>query len=315
MPAKAFIFAFLKCRIMKFFFLLISFLSFTYADAQQTYPLYENIIPNSKPTVDKEKSVNNGILIISEVSVPTITVYQPKKQNKSKSAVIICPGGGYGILASGHEGSDVALALNKMGITAFVLKYRLPNDEIMQDKTIGPLQDAQRALQMVRERAKEWKIDAAKVGIMGFSAGGHLATSASTLFDHALIDNKSQTSLRPDFSILIYPVISFSDSLTHLGSRENLAGKNPSEEIKKRYSCELQVTSNTPKAFIVHASDDADVSVKNSLAYYEALLSNKIYGEMLLYPHGGHGFGMNNKTTSDKWMDNLKSWMDANGWL
>lgn len=315
MPAKAFIFAFLKCRIMKFLFLLISFLSFTYADAQQTYPLYENTIPNSKPTVDKEKSVNNGILIISEVSVPTMTVYQPKKQNKSKSAVIICPGGGYGILASGHEGSDVALALNKMGITAFVLKYRLPNDEIMQDKTIGPLQDAQRALQMVRERAKEWKIDVAKVGIMGFSAGGHLAASASTLFDHPLIDNKLETSLRPDFSILIYPVISFSDSLTHLGSRENLAGKNPSEEIKKLYSCELQVTSNTPKAFIVHASDDADVSAKNSLAYYEALLSNKIYGEMLLYPHGGHGFGMNNKTTSDKWMDNLKSWMDANGWL
>ncbi|WP_296147720.1 alpha/beta hydrolase [uncultured Flavobacterium sp.] len=300
---------------MKIFFLLISFLGFTFANAQQTYPLYENKIPNSKPTADKEKSVNNGILIISEVSVPTITVYQPKKQNKSKSAVIICPGGGYGILAAGHEGSDVAQALNKIGVTAFVLKYRLPNDEIMEDKTIGPLQDAQRALQMVRERAKEWKIDSAKIGIMGFSAGGHLAASASTLFNRSLIDNKLKTSLRPDFSILIYPVISFSDSLTHLGSRENLAGKNPSKEIKKLYSCEMQVTPNTPKAFIVHASDDADVSVKNSLAYYQALLKNGIYCEMLLYPHGGHGFGMDNKTTLDKWMDNLKNWMLANDWL
>lgn len=313
--SKAVIFAFLNFSTMRFFILFFSLFWLTNGNAQKAYPLYENKIPNSKPTVDKEKSVNNGILIISEVSIPTITVYKPKKQNKSRSAVIICPGGGYGILASGHEGSDVALALNKIGVTAFVLKYRLPNDEIMADKTIGPLQDAQRALQIVRERAKEWNVDVAKVGIMGFSAGGHLAASASTLFEHSLIENKLQTSLRPDFSILIYPVISFSDSLTHLGSRENLAGKNPSEEIKKLYSCELQVTSNTPKAFIVHASDDADVSVKNSIAYYEALLSKKIYSEMLLYPHGGHGFGMNNKTISDKWMDNLKSWMSANGWL
>lgn len=283
--------------------------------AQKTFPLYEHAIPNSKPSPNIEKATNDGILIISGVSIPTLTIYQPKKQNKAKSAVIICPGGGYGILASGHEGSDVALALNKIGITAFVLKYRLPNDEIMEDKTIGPLQDAQRALQIVRERAGEWNIDAKKIGIMGFSAGGHLAASASTLFEKALIDNEKQISLRPDFSILIYPVISFSDSLTHLGSRENLISKNPPASLIATYSCELQVTSNTPAAFIVHASDDEDVSVKNSLAYYEALLKKGVFSEMVLYPRGGHGFGMRNKTTKDQWLDHLKHWMQSNFWL
>lgn len=300
---------------MRFFIVLFSVFNLSSAMAQKTFPLYENGIPNSKPSPNKEKATNDGILIISDVSVPTLSVYQPKKQNKAKSAVIICPGGGYGILAAGHEGSDVALALNKMGITAFVLKYRLPNDQIMADKTIGPLQDAQRALQIVRERGKEWNLDPKKIGIMGFSAGGHLAASASTLFENAYIDNQKQTSLRPDFSILLYPVISFSDSLTHLGSRENLIGKNPSASLIKHYSCELQVTSNTPPAFIVHASDDDAVSVKNSLVYYEALLQKGVFSEMLLYPRGGHGFGMHNKTTTDQWIDQLKHWMQSNSWL
>lgn len=300
---------------MRFFIVLFSVFNLSSAMAQKTFPLYENGIPNSKPSPNKEKATNDGILIISDVSVPTLSVYQPKKQNKAKSAVIICPGGGYGILAAGHEGSDVALALNKMGITAFVLKYRLPNDQIMADKTIGPLQDAQRALQIVRERVKEWNLDPKKIGIMGFSAGGHLAASASALFENAYIDNQKQTSLRPDFSILLYPVISFSDSLTHLGSRENLIGKNPSASLIKHYSCELQVTSNTPPAFIVHASDDDAVSVKNSLVYYEALLQKGVFSEMLLYPRGGHGFGMHNKTTTDQWIDQLKHWMQSNSWL
>lgn len=284
-------------------------------NAQQELPLYSGEIPNSIPSENKEKSINNGILIISNVSNPTLTIYQPKKKNVSKSTVIICPGGGYGILASGHEGADVARELNKMGVTAFILKYRLPNDSIMKDKSIAPLQDAQRAIQLVREKAKDWNIDATKVGIMGFSAGGHLAASASTLYENELITNTLHTSLKPNFSILIYPVISFSDSLTHKGSRENLLGKNPSEEKIKFYSTEIQVTKNTPTAFLVHASDDVDVSVKNSIAYYEALLKNKIYAEMLLFPRGGHGFGMINKTTDEKWMDSLKFWLKSNNWL
>lgn len=295
-------------------FLLLILFCFQ-VNAQQELPLYPEEIPNSIPSENKEKNSYNGVLIISNVSVPTLTVYQPKKKNASKSAVIICPGGGYGILASGHEGADIAKELNKIGVTAFVLKYRLPNDSIMKDKSIAPLQDAQRAIQLVREKAKNWNIDATKIGIMGFSAGGHLVASASTLYEKELISNVLRTSLKPNFSILIYPVISFSDSLTHKGSRENLLGKNPSSEKILFYSAELHVNENTPSAFLVHAADDMDVSVKNSIAYYEALLTNKVYSEMLLFPRGGHGFGMINKTTDEKWMDNLKLWLKSNNWL
>ena len=180
--------------------------------AQVEVPLYDKI-PNSKPSANNETSVTtDGILRISKVSVPTITMYKPAVSAKRSAAIIICPGGGYGILAAGHEGSDVAKVFNDWGITAFVLKYRLPDDAIMIDKTIGPLQDAQRAIQLVRQNAKEWNIDPAKIGIMGFSAGGHLASTASTHFEKAVIDNPGKISLRPDFSVLIYPVISFNDS-------------------------------------------------------------------------------------------------------
>jgi len=283
--------------------------------AQQVVPLYNGAIPNSKPSSIVEKTTNDGFLAITNVTTPTLTVYKPKKQSAQKSAVIICPGGGYGMLAAGHEGIDVAKALNDMGITAFILKYRLPNDAIMTDKSIGPLQDVQRAFQLVRENAAKYNIDPSKLGIMGFSAGGHLAASASTQYKREVIENPKHTSFRPDFSILIYPVISFTDSLTHMGSRDNLVGKNPSQEVIRLYSNELQVTKDTPKAFLVHSADDGAVPVGNSIAYYEALFKNGIYGEMLLYPHGEHGYGMDNRTTADKWMDNLKNWLIAEKFL
>lgn len=282
-------------------------------NAQTVLPLYEGVIPNSKPSANKEKSVTDaaGILRISKVSVPTLTMYVPEKQSEKRSAVIICPGGGYGILAASHEGTDVAKAFNEMGITAFVLKYRLPDDSIMVDKSIGPLQDAQRAIQLVRENAQQFNIDGAKIGIMGFSAGGHLAASASTRFTEQLIQNPKQTSLRPDFSIFIYPVISFMDGITHKGSRMNLLGKIQTLETLQKFSNELRVTEQTPPAFLVHAGDDLAVPVANSISYYEALLKQKIYSNMIIYPHGGHGFGMNNKTTKDKYMLNLKNWLNS----
>jgi len=214
--------------------------------SQELLPLYKTI-PNSKPSADKEKTASNSI--ISNVSIPTLTVYKPAKPNAQRSAVIICPGGGYRILASGHEGADVAKALNNIGVTAFVLKYRLPNDSIMKDKSIGPLQDVQRAFQIVRERVAEWNLDTAKIGVMGFSAGGHLAATASTQYNREVIENPKHTSFRPDFSILIYPVISFTDNLTHMGSRDNLIGKSPNEATIKRYSNELQVNAQTPLRF------------------------------------------------------------------
>jgi acetyl esterase/lipase len=297
---------------MKNTYILFALFSIMKLTAQEVLPLYAGAIPNSKPSDLKEKITNDGFYCVSNVTVPTLTVYKPKKQSAQKSAVIICPGGGYGVLAVGHEGTDVAKALNEMGITAFVLKYRLPNDAIMQDKTIGPLQDVQRAFQLVRERAAEWNIDTAKIGVMGFSAGGHLAASASTHYKREVIENPKHTSFRPDFSVLIYPVISFNDKLTHMGSRENLIGKNASQELVDRYSNELLITNDTPKAFLVHSADDGAVLVENSIVYYDALLKNKIYSEMHLYPLGGHGYGMNNPTTSEKWMDNLQRWLVAN---
>ncbi len=300
-----------KLALFAFMYSLLSTQTF----AQVVMPLYDKI-PNSKPSANNEKSVtNDGILIVSKVSVPTLTIYKPVKSSEKSAAVIICPGGGYGILAASHEGSHVAKAFNEWGITAFVLKYRLPDEAIMVDKTIGPLQDAQRAIQLVRQNAKEWNIDPAKIGIMGFSAGGHLASTASTHFEKPVIDNPKKISLRPDFSLLIYPVISFSDNLTHMGSRNNLIGQNPSAEKIKEYSNELQVKANTPPAFLVHAEDDGGVKVANSIQYYEALKRNNVKAEIRLYEKGGHGFGMNNKTTSDSWMERLKTWMKNNQYL
>ena len=285
--------------------------------AQEVLPLYNTAIPNSKTSVDKEKSIlgKDGVMRISDVSIPTLTVYKPEKSLDKGTAVIICPGGGYKILAASHEGLDVAGELNKMGVTAFILKYRLPNDTIMPDKSIGPLQDAQRAIQLVREQAEKWSIDPSKIGIMGFSAGGHLAATASTMYQKALIPNPKNTSLRPDFSILIYPVISFMDSFTHKGSRLNLLGANPDRATLEKYSNELSVDSKTPPAFLVHASDDLSVPVQNSISYYQALLKFKIYSNMIIYPHGGHGFGMINKTTNDRYMPSLQHWLVASKFL
>lgn len=300
---------------MKTAFILLATVFTINVTAQQVIPLYKDSIPNSIPSKNKEKTVDNGFLITQDVSVPSLTVFKPQKQSDKKSAVIICPGGGYAFLATGHEGKDVAEALNKMGVTAFMLKYRLPNDTIMKDKKIAPLQDAQRAIQLVRENAAQWNIDPNKIGIMGFSAGGHLAATASTQFEREVIANPKHTSLRPDFSILLYPVISFTDSLTHMGSRINLIGKNPSKELVEQYSNELQVTAKTPPAFLVHAADDGLVPIGNSIAYYQALLKNGVLSEILLYPHGEHGFGMINRSTNDRWMDNLKNWMKSGNFL
>jgi acetyl esterase/lipase len=239
----------------------------------------------------------------------------PARDKANGTAVIICPGGGYVHLAIDHEGYEVARKLNEMGIVAIVLKYRLPSDSTMIDKTIGPLQDAQEAIKLVRENAAAWGVNPNRIGIMGFSAGGHLASTAGTHFTKAVIENKAGTSLRPDFMILGYPVISFSDSIGHRGSRDNLIGHHPSEELIKEYSNELQVTPQTPPTFLVQAGDDKTVNVENSIHFYEALLRNGVPAEMHLYPHGGHGFGLHNPTTNDQWIERLQNWLDANGWL
>ncbi|TDH26441.1 alpha/beta hydrolase [Segetibacter sp. 3557_3] len=296
---------------MKIFFLLLLTLMVAGVQAQQVIPLYPGIIPNAKANAGKERVVtgDDGGARISKVSEPTLTVYLPPSGKSNGAAVIVCPGGGYARLAIKKEGDDVAQQLSEWGITAFVLKYRLPDDTLMQDKEIGPLQDAQRAIQLVRERATEWKLNKNKVGIMGFSAGGHLAGSLGTHYKNAVISNTSGINLRPDFMVLMYPVVSMTDSLAHMGSRTNLLGPSPSKKKITEYSNEMQVTRRTPPTFLVHAKDDKTVKVQNSVAFFDALQKKKVPAEIHLYEKGGHGFGLNNSTSPDKWMDWLKVWL------
>jgi len=276
--------------------------------AQESIVLYDKVPGGKSASIKENSDTTKGIVRIKNVFQPTLTVYRPEPALANGTAVVICPGGGYSMLAASHEGSDVAKRLAGWGITAFVLKYRLPDDVIMTDKTIGPLQDAQRALQIVRQRAGDWNIDTARVGIMGFSAGGHLASTASTHFATPVIDAAG-------FSILIYPVISFTDSLMHKGSRDRLLGTDLSPARIQAYSNEQQVHADTPPAFLIHAADDKTVPVGNSVAYYQALIANKVPAEMHLYQNGGHGFGLNNKTTADQWPERLQNWLLANKWI
>jgi acetyl esterase/lipase len=279
--------------------------------AQVVIPLYSQEIPNSKKVADEEYSrIEPGnILIVYKVSRPSLTIFLAPKEKATGAAVIICPGGGYSNLAMGYEGTEVAQRFNEAGISAFVLKYRIPNDGTMINKEIGPLQDAQRALQIVRSRAADWGIDPKRIGIMGFSAGGHLAATAGTHFQKAYIDNPDHVSLRPDFLLLIYPVISFKTPIAHMGSSNNLIGTNPSQEQIREFSNEMQVTDHTPPAFLVHAKDDNVVPYANSLVFAEALKSHHIQAKVFLYEKGGHGFGMTNNTSNIRWMDLCIHWI------
>jgi len=290
--------------------LVFAILFSCFAEAQQVIPLYDEV-PNavSKGKKERVEIGADGGARISQVTEPTLKVFLPAAGKGNGSAVIICPGGGYVRLSATKEGDDVAKVLSEWGVTAFLLKYRLPDDSIMQNKEIGPLQDAQRAIQLVRQRAAEWNIDTKKVGIMGFSAGGHLASTLGTHFKKAVINNKPRINLRPDFMILMYPVISFTDSLAHKGSRDHLIGTNANQSKIKLYSNELQVTKKTPPTFLVHAKDDKTVPYRNSVIFYEALQKKGVPAEIHLYEKGGHGFGLNNSTTTEKWTDWLKVWM------
>ncbi len=299
---------------MKFFksFLVLAMISSSVSFAQQQIPLYSNGVPNSKKTPSTYIEKVDQTDWITGVSIPTITPYLPGKGKVNGTAIIIFPGGGYAGLASGHEGRGIAQEFNKIGVTAFVVKYRLPSDSIMLNKTIGPLQDAQRAIQLVRERAAEWGINPRKIGIIGFSAGGHLASTLDTHYAKALIDNPNNISLRPDFAILVYPVISFGPE-AHVGSRENLIGTKPSPELIELYSNEKQITTDTPPTFLVHATDDDVVPVENSILFYEGLQKNKVKAELHIFEAGGHGFGLNNPKSSEHWFNWAANWLAGNG--
>ena len=302
----------LNCQIRKInaskSFLMICLLFSLISNAQEIVDLYPAAIPNSKQTGKKETFTSG---MFRGVSKPTLEVYLPEKEKASGAAVIIIPGGSYAVVVYQGEGISTAKQFAAKGIAAFVLKYRLPDDSILQNKTIGPLQDAQQAIKTVRENASKWGIDVNKVGIVGFSAGGHLASTAANHFQNALIENSNKTNLRPDFQVVVYPVISMQDSLTHRDSRNNLLGKNPSKEVIDQYSNELQVTNDTPPAYITHAADDKTVDVDNSIAYFESLRHHKVDVEMHIYPKGGHGFIFR----QPDWIDPLLLWMKKNKWI
>lgn len=278
--------------------------------AQRSLPLYgTDPIPNSKPAENREKSEVNDwkVEFTTETSEPTLTIFKPAKP--SGAAMIICPGGGYSGTATDHEGTQIAKALNDAGITAFVLRYRIPSDRYCVDKSLAPLQDAQQAIRLVRQRAAEWQIKPNKIGIMGFSAGGHLAATAATHFDF-LADAKcgDTTSVRPDFVALVYPVVSFRDGVGHDGSKENLIGKEASLQQVAFFSNELRVTPQSPPAFLVHAQDDW-VKMENSILFYEACLRNGVPAEAHFWAKGGHGFGLKNLVNGQEWMPWLVEWV------
>ncbi|HEX9825016.1 MAG TPA: alpha/beta hydrolase [Flavobacteriaceae bacterium] len=301
--------------------ILITFLFFgligTFYAQNKTITLWPNGAPNAITNSDyKEIEVikEGQLTSTSKVTVPTLSLFLPDKSTSNGAAVIICPGGGYSHLAIDKEGFKVAKWLNTLGITAFILKYRLPNDEIMENKTIGPLQDAQEAMRMVRRNAKTWNINPEKIGTMGFSAGGHLASTLSTHYlDEVYVHDT--ISAKPNFSILIYPVISMEQAITHEGSKTNLLGNAPSESLAEFYSNEQQIDSLTPPAFLVHATDDKAVPVENSIHYCMALKNNNVPAELHIYEKGGHGFGLGISDTNLYWTESCEHWLKSNKYM
>ena len=278
--------------------------------AQEVLPLYTGGIPNSTgykmQEVIVQKQGNEASWLI-KTSVPTITIYMPPPATFNGTAVLIFPGGGYGGLSMKAEGTDIAKEFVRNGMAAFIIKYRLPSDSIMKDKSIGPLQDAQAAIKFAREKAEKFKIR--RIGIIGFSAGGHLASTLGTHFRKSFIANTGNISLRPDFMILVYPVISMQDSLSEKGSRKNLLGDHPTDSVKHYFSNDEMVNTDTPPTWITHTQDDRVVDVENSIRFYQALRRSNIPAEMHLYPKGDHGFVLHLPTA--EWMRPVISWMNG----
>jgi acetyl esterase/lipase len=254
----------------------------------------------------------------SAADKPELAVYKAAKPNGA--AVVVCPGGGYGFLADDHEGKQVAEFLNSIGVTAFVLKYRIVTKDRPGPLGEAPLLDAQRAIRTVRAKAKDYEIDPKRIGIWGFSAGGHLASTATTHFDMGKKDGDDidKVSCRPDFSILAYPVITMETGVTHGGSRKNLLGDNPDEKLIELYSNEKQVTKDTPPVFIFHTSADTAVLPENAVRFYLACKKAKVPVEMHIYEKGRHGVGLGRDpkwTGGEKsvatWPDRLAEWMKA----
>lgn len=276
-----------------FFSILLSVATMLCAQNTFELPLWPAGAPNSNGLTGTEEDLEGGR--VANVIKPSITVYKADKPNGM--AIIMCPGGGYARLAMNHEGHDMAPWLNAQGITYIVLKYRMPNGHYEV-----PLSDAEQAIRLVRQHAKEWNIRPDRIGIMGASAGGHLAASLATLY--------SSNETRPDFQVLFYPVISMVPGVTHGGSRQNLLGNNPSQELEDKYTLEKQVNERTPQAFIMLSADDGAVPPANGIHYFEALLQHQVPATLHVYPTGGHGWGFRDAFTYKRqWTGELEKWL------
>ena len=277
------------------FFTFVMSLFFSKSISQEKILLYPQGATESNELKTEEKWRDMDFLL--DISEPRMYAYPASKENNCGTAVLICPGGGYSGVSAVKEGAEIAKWFNELGVSAFVLYYRMPNGHYEI-----PLKDAQTALSIIHKRSREWKINKKKIGIMGFSAGGHLASTVGTHF-------KTKAE-RPAFMLLAYPVVTMNKDLTHKGSRDNLLGKNPSDELVKLYSNELQVNKQTPPTFIIHARDDGAVPIANSENLLEALQKNKVPAKLVTYDEGGHGFGMRKKGIPvENWPQELKTWM------
>jgi acetyl esterase/lipase len=283
------------------------------AAQELTLPLYpEGKVPNYRASGETERRDSSGEVIkISLVQAPDLAIYLPSKRSATGTAVVICPGGGYVNLSYNWEGSEPARWLASKGIAAIVLKYRLPNSKSNISPHLTPLLDAKRAMRLVRANAARWNIRKDRIGIMGFSAGGHLASTLITRFDNGdpkAIDSIERESTRPDFAVLAYPVITMSKPVMHAGSRNNLVGADST--LALYYSSELQVTKETPPTFLVHALDDKSVPVENSLLFFQAMKDHGVTGELHVFPKGGHGFGMGlGRGAVESWTDLCLAWI------
>jgi acetyl esterase/lipase len=279
--------------------------------AVQIFPLYgDGPIPNSKPGPNQEFGAKRGFL--QKVSRPQILVYLPAKDRANGASILIFPGGAYAGLTFKYEGTQQAQFFIDHGIAAFVVKYRIPSDQTMVHKSMGPLQDAQQAIRFVRLHAREWNLDPTRVGAIGFSAGGHVASTLATHFQKAYVANPEHINLRPDFLIVAYPVISMESKIAHMDSRKALLGPHPSASKIRFFSSELQVTSKTPPTLILDAMDDRLVDPENSIAFLEALRRAGVTVEARFFERGQHGFFL---MPRDRWQEPILEWLSYNGWL
>lgn len=301
----------LQLFILALLIIVCTSLPSTAQESITVFNLWKNEVPNAIDNAEYTELVefdaDSVISKVKYVTTPTLTMFKP--ENPNGTAVVIFPGGGYGHLSMEKEGNQVAKWLNTFGITAFVLKYRLPNDEIMIDKTIGPLQDAQESIRYIKRHAEEWNLSLDKIGVIGFSAGGHLAATLSTHHNKNVYKVTDSTSAKPNFSILVYPVISMTDSIAHQGSKLNLLGADPSETLVNEFSADKQVNPNTPKTLLIHASDDTSVPVEHSFYYYQALKTFNIPVSIYVCENGGHGFGLGRNQEFHVWTKVAEDWL------